>query len=267
MRHVEAALEIAQKLAREHPESAGIASDAGRILADSARIDMDAGRFVDARVRFSQAIALQRKALAADPASSRYRQLLNGHLTGMTLAARGLNDTGAVADAERELFTLIDSDPAMSSFDARLAEVIKRNQLPKDEADRLRLGQRAYDKRLYAAAARLWGEALAANPKLGESRQMWHRYNAACAAALAGSGQGRDEPKLDEAAKAKLGAQALVWLKAELTAWDRVAKTAEPGIAELVAKSLAHWKQDADLACVRESKPLDMLPEAERKKW
>ena len=63
---------------------------------------------------------------------------------------------------------------------------------PKDKAERLRLAQRAYDKALHATAARLWAEALAADPKLGDDRQAQHRYNAACAAALAGvrPGQG-----------------------------------------------------------------------------
>ena len=43
-----------------------------------------------------------------------------------------------------------------------------------------------------------------------------HRYNAACAAALAASGQGKDDPPPDDAAKAKLRQQARDWLKAEL---------------------------------------------------
>ena len=117
---------------------------------------------------------------------------------------------------------LRDSDPAMVALDARLSAIIKGDQQPKDNAERLRLAQRAYDKALHATAARLWAEALAADPKLGDDRQAQHRYNAACAAALAGSGQGKDDPKPDDAAKAKLRKQALDWLKAELSAWKRV---------------------------------------------
>ena len=58
-----------------------------------------------------------------------------------------------------------------------------------------------------AAAARLWGEALEADPKLAEDRQAQHRYNAACAAALAAAAdrprRGGREPAPDDAARAE----------------------------------------------------------------
>ncbi len=101
------------------------------------------------------------------------------------------------------------------------------------------------------------------DPKLGDDRQAQHRYNAACAASLAGCGQGKDDPKPDEAAKAKLRAQALDWLKAELAAWKTLATTNK----EVVAKTLDHWKQDTDLAGVRDASALEKLPEPERKDW
>ena len=74
-------------------------------------------------------------------------------------------------------------------------------------------------------------------------------------------------PKPDEAARAKLRAQALGWLKAELSAWKRVAMTVVPGNKELVAKTLAHWKADGDLAGVRDASGLAKLPESQRKDW
>ena len=51
------------------------------------------------------------------------------------------------------------------------------------------------------ASARFWSEAFQAQPKLADDMQVQNRYNAACAAALAGCGQGKDDPPLDEAAK------------------------------------------------------------------
>ncbi len=66
-----------------------------------------------------------------------------------------------------------------------------------------------YDTKRFAAAARLWAEALAADPKLGDDRRDNHRYNAACAAALAGCGRGADDPRPDDAARARLRGQAL----------------------------------------------------------
>ena len=61
-----------------------------------------------------------------------------------------------------------------------------------------------------------------ADPKLGDDRRAGHRYNAACAAALAGAGQGKDDPQPDDAAQAKLRGQALDWLKAERAAWAKL---------------------------------------------
>ncbi len=60
-----------------------------------------------------------------------------------------------------------------------------RGEAPKDNAERLQLAYRAHEKTLYAASARLYAEVLEADPKLAGDRQAQHRYNAACAAALA----------------------------------------------------------------------------------
>ena len=128
-----------------------------------------------------------------------YRQFLANHLTGLLSAARGLGDSKGVAEAERELAELRNSDPAMVAIDARLSAIIQRNQQPKDNRERLQLAQTSLRKALHATAAKLWAEALDADPKLSEDRQAQHRYNAACAAALAGGGQGKDDKPLDDA--------------------------------------------------------------------
>jgi hypothetical protein len=188
-------------------------------------------------------------------------------LENLIITSRTVGDSAGAAEAGRELAELRDSDPAIKALDSRLAAVIQGEQKPSNEADRLQLALRAYEKALHKTASTLWGDALEANPKLGDDRRTQHRYNAACAAALAASGQGKDDPKPDDTAKAKLRAQALDWLKAELEAWDRVAKKAGAGDKELVVNTLAHWKQDSDLASLRDPKSLEALPEAERLEW
>ena len=80
----------------------------------------------------------------------------------------------------------------------------------------------------------------------------------------AASGQGKDDPKPDDAARAKLRKQALDWLKAELSAWRRVSMIIAPGNRELVAQALSHWKQDADLAGIRDEVELANLQDEER---
>src|SRR5205823_6449826 len=136
--------------------------------------------------------------------------------------------------------------------------------VPKDNAERLALAQRVYDTKRYLTAARLWADALAADPKLAEDRQAQHPYNAACAAALAASGQGVDDPTPDEAAKAKLRTQALDWLKAELDAWSKLLVAGTPKDYELVQQTLANWKVDTDLASLRDGPELAKLRDAEQ---
>ena len=117
-----------------------------------------------------------------------------------------------------------------------------------------------YDTQCHAAAARFWAEALEADPKLVDDRQAGHRYNAACAAALAAAGQGKDDPPPDEAAKAKLRGQALDWLKAELVAWTKAPRIRPPQARPASSRPSSHWKQDADLAGIRDAEALAKLP-------
>lgn len=89
----------------------------------------------------------------------------------------------------------------------------------------------------------MYAEAFAESAALAEDLASWHRYRAACSAALAASAEWR--------------ARALEWLRAELAA--------RRGAATDLAATLEHWKRDADLAGVRDR--LDELPSAEREAW
>ena len=106
--------------------------------------------------------------------------------------------------------------------------------------------------------------ALAADQKLAEAG---HRYNAACAAALAGCGQGEDAGNLDEASRARWRQQALDWLRADLAREVKLADTDEAQARAAVQRTLRHWQQDPDLAGVRDEIALAQLPEPERQPW
>ena len=69
--------------------------------------------------------------------------------------------------------------------------MVRGEDKPADNAERLSFAQIAYDQKKFAFATRLWAEALDTDPKLGDDRQAGHRYKAARAAALAAaSGDG-----------------------------------------------------------------------------
>lgn len=174
-----------------------------------------------------------------------------------------------LATADPELAQRIDADlrvaEGQAALSARVPAVLRGEEAPKDAAERLDLGFLCYNLKRFSASARLCAEAFQAEPKLAVDMEAQHRYNAACAAALAGCGQGKDEPPLDEAARARWRKQALDWLKADLAFWSKQVETGTPQVRGAVAKKLQHWKADPDLEGIRDEAALAKLPEDERK--
>jgi tetratricopeptide (TPR) repeat protein len=157
----------------------------------------------------------------------------------------------------------------LAALDARLLQILKREAQPADAAERAQLGrlcQQPY-KQLNAVAARFYAEAFAAEPKLANDLGTGHRYNAACAAALAGCGQGKGADKLDDAERARLRRQALDCLRADLAAWRTQLEDNEAKLRPVVQPTLQHWLGDSDFAGVRDPEALAKLPEAERQDW
>jgi hypothetical protein len=91
-----------------------------------------------------------------------------------------------------------------------------------------------------------------------------HRYNAACAAALAGCGHGKVAVKLDNNERGRLRDQALNWLRADLAAWGRLLMTAPDKLGP-INQQLRHSLVDPDYAGVRGLDALAKLPETECK--
>src|SRR6266511_129723 len=122
-------------------------------------------------------------------------------------------------------------------------------------------------KERYRTAVGFFADAFTAEPKLANELQTQHRYNAACAAALAFAGKGADAAKLDDKERGRLRQQALDWLRADLAAYTRFAEKGNPKTRQAVQQRLAHWHQDADLTPLRDEKALAALPEKERAAW
>ena len=138
---------------------------------------------------------------------------------------------------------------------------------PADAADRLDLGRAAYSRGLHATAARLAQQAFAMEPKRASDMRTPQRYNAACYAALAGCGAGKDRPAPDEAARATLRQQALEWLEADLAFWSEDVAGGSPASRSTARQHLRHWKTDSDLAGVRDRSALASFPEEEQIRW
>jgi tetratricopeptide (TPR) repeat protein len=157
----------------------------------------------------------------------------------------------------------------LSELDGKLSALLSGQRQPFDTAERLAVAdlcQQSY-KQLYAAAARFYAEAFAGEPKLTGDRPSHHYYNAACAAALAGCGQGHDAASLDDKERARLRQQARTWLLGQLAAWAQLLEKGPAKTRPAVAQQLQHWLEDSDFAGVRGADALARLPEAERQDW
>src|SRR5262249_43992387 len=123
----------------------------------------------------------------------------------------------------------------------RLPGILKGTDRPRDNAEKLDFARMSLDTMRYAAAARLWAEALEADPGLGPDRKSWHLYRAARAAALAAAGRGRDDPLPDNCERVRLRGQALAWFKSDLVAWAKVVDSS-PSVRTDVFYALLDWR-------------------------
>jgi serine/threonine-protein kinase len=218
-----------------------------------------------------EAIAEWREALRLKP------DLIEVHINlGTALRSQG-EFTQAIAELRRarelvktnpELAQTIERELAaterQASLTARLPAVLSGKLRPGDARETLAFAQLCYEKKLHGASARFWSEAFRGQPKLADDMQAQHRYNAACAAALAGCGQGKDDPPLGETAKERSRKQALDWLKADLAAWSKVLQTGPANARKAIVKTLQDWRVDTDLAGLRDTEALKRLTAAEQ---
>jgi serine/threonine-protein kinase len=150
-------------------------------------------------------------------------------------------------------------------LETRLPALLQGKDRPANADETLTLADLCYKKQLHGTSARFWQEVFQNQSSLAGDREAGNRYNAACSAALAGSGKGKDEPALDDAAKARWRKQALDWLKADLAAWAKVLETGPPRARPSIQQTLQHWKTDPDLAGIRDEAALARLDSDEQR--
>jgi serine/threonine-protein kinase len=148
-------------------------------------------------------------------------------------------------------------------LEGRLPAVVQGKDKPA-AADCLDLAELCFVKKHYAAAARLYAKALAATPQLTEDLRAGHRFNAACAAVLAGAGHGDDAAGLGDTERAGLRKQARDWLRLDLVAWAKTVDTGTAADRIQAQKTLAPWRDYPGLAGLRDPAAVDRLPSSER---
>jgi serine/threonine-protein kinase len=147
---------------------------------------------------------------------------------------------------------------------------------PADQCERLAFVGAAEFNGLTRASARLYADAFAAEPSLANDPERartdyaaWdpprcsRRYCAACMAASAGCGRGKDASNLDDEERARLRDQARRWLRAEVDAWGQKLNS-DPDAKAMVKDALKWWRTDPDLAGLRAPAELARLTPTER---
>ncbi|MBI1191092.1 MAG: protein kinase [Tepidisphaera sp.] len=103
---------------------------------------------------------------------------------------------------------------AMLALEPRLDAVLQGAEVISDPSERVRFASLSRYKGRFAEAAHLYADSFAADPALAEDIMRGLRYEAACAAALAGVGAGAHAP--GPAEQAKWREQARAWLQADI---------------------------------------------------
>jgi hypothetical protein len=123
------------------------------------------------------------------------------------------------------------------------------------------------DTARFSAASRFYRDAFAHDARLADDLKVRHRYNAACAAALAGCRRGKDAENLSDEEQTRLRHQALAWLRADLKFWGQQLDKDFVKARGPVSQTMRHWQSDIDFAGVRGPEAQGRLPEGERQDW
>jgi tetratricopeptide (TPR) repeat protein len=222
------------------------------------------GMCLQAGSRLDEAVAEFRRAVELDPAGSL------GHVS----LAEALLRSGRFAEAHTAVLYSLDVLPAKESrlpalreklklcerllaLDARLPALLQGQEQPA-AAELQKLADLCCEYGRPHAAVDLYARAFAAQPTLADD----NRYNAACAAARAGVGDGADGAWLGGPERAGRRRQALDWLRADLALQTKLFEGGKS-----VAGGLTFWQKDTDQAGVRDPAALAKIPADEREQW
>jgi serine/threonine-protein kinase len=251
------AVEEQQESVRRFPHSAVVHKALAHALQSAGRLD-------EAIAEFRQAVRLQPRFPAA-------------HL----YLGRALIDAGDYRSA-LETLAHVDpgpppADPILSpsmlagraehqrALETRLPGVLEGSDRPADAEQCADFARIAFSQHLYEAAARLWTDAFDASPMLAADPIMGNHFQAARAAALAGSE--RDEPTDSSAASSRTRwrAQAMAWLEADLTASAVALESGTFAQRAAILKRIGRWHVDPALRALRDEGSLARLSDPERR--
>jgi serine/threonine-protein kinase len=257
-------LGIALRVAGDLPGSIKAFQKAIDIEPRFARAHLDLGNTLYMNGEKSKAIDALRSALALDTGDARIHSNL-----GVVLY-----ETGEYSEAHERLRRCLELYSANDRYRPTVLTFLLDafqggTGAPADPGILLEMAFQAQHPKLqrYVASARLYRDAFGRSPRTARNLGAGHRYNAACAVALAGCGKGKDIEQLDPADRPAWRRQALAWLRADLAVWSAQLQSQDDRLAKQVRKTLEHWRSDTDLAGVRDREALAKLPANEQAAW
>lgn len=224
----------------EYEEAAKACRDAIRYQPDMAVAHLRLGQSLEAMGLYSEALG----------------ELRRGHELGSKVEGWNYPSAQLVGECER-----------LKELDRKLPALLCGEYEPATNEERLSLARICQHKAINARSAQLYSDALKADPGLIKRASSVVRYDAACSAALAGTGRGKDTALLDEKDKAHWRDQSRAWLRSELADLAPKVKSIWPWVRNQACQILDHWTKDPDLERVREVQSLGELGAEERKEW
>jgi WD40 repeat protein len=248
------------KIVEDNPDDASAHFHLGLALREQGKTDAAIAAFREAirlKPDFDRAYATLGLALRRQ---GRFAESLAAYKSGHKLGAKQTEPSfvwvGWVHQAE-----------SLAALEGKLPGFLKGEYQAKDNTERFDFVEVCFHKKLNHAAARLYADAFAADPKAADALNPGHRYNAACFASLAAAGQGEDAVKLDAKERARLRKQAFDWLRTDLALLTKQLDSNQPADRATVQRWMNQWLRDPVLAGIRDEAALVKLPEAEREEW
>jgi serine/threonine-protein kinase len=191
--------------------------------------------------RFSESSAAAQQVIQSPDASEPWRQVMRRRL-----------------EMSQCLASIQDKIPALLAGRDELSDAAKLRVL----AEWLDLF-----KRQPVASVRIFDIAFSKEATLKPGPKSPDRFQAACAAALAGCGAGNDTAGLDIKTRKQMRAKSLRWLRADLDYWYNHFMNGKMAERLAAAQAMHAWKDEKNLEAVREPAQLAQFPEAERLEW
>ena len=154
---------------------------------------------------------------------------------------------------------------ASAALEAKLPAYLSGQLQPRDDQERLLLAEVCGTKKFHRTAARLYADAFAADSKLADDLTAEYRFYAICNAVMASAAQSMDGAQPDDKERASFRHQSLDWLRSDLAQWTKLLESGPPESRRAIAQKMNHWKQEPDLASVRDAAALAKLTADEQK--